>query len=125
MYLGADDCLWMRRTWIVKMFVLFDVLTFLAQLGGSALQAATGDLAKLGSKVRRFCSPALTALQQCVFADRKFEGDSCGDADRAHRPRGSGRLLRRLHQRLGRLWPAPVGAPLPLFLPLAPAGQDS
>lgn len=36
-HLGADDCLQIPRTWIVKFFVTSDVLTFLAQLAGTAL----------------------------------------------------------------------------------------
>jgi hypothetical protein len=51
LHLEADDCLWMRRTWIVKTFVWLDVLTFLAQLGGSGLQASTTHLALIGNKV--------------------------------------------------------------------------
>jgi hypothetical protein len=37
LYLDADDCLLVRRTWIVKFFVTSDVLTFIAQLAGTAL----------------------------------------------------------------------------------------
>jgi hypothetical protein len=48
MYLEADHCLYMNRRAIVKVFVWLDLLTVLAQLAGTALQATFGDLIRIG-----------------------------------------------------------------------------
>lgn len=65
-FLDADDCLWMRRAWIVKTFVWLDVLTFCAQLGGAALQATTANLAKIGTKACRL-SPFPRAVHVLMY----------------------------------------------------------
>ena len=56
-HLEADDCLVIPRTWIVKFFVSSDVLTFMAQLAGTALTvvgAFIEEYANIGRIVSRY-----------------------------------------------------------------------
>jgi hypothetical protein len=54
MHLDTDDCLLIRRRWLVKLYVFADLITFAAQVGGTALLASTQTLAKIGKKARQF-----------------------------------------------------------------------
>jgi hypothetical protein len=48
----AKSCLFIRSTWITKLFVASDVFTFLLQAGGGGMSAGSADMAKMGQKVR-------------------------------------------------------------------------
>jgi hypothetical protein len=50
-YLDAEDCLFLRSRWIVRIFVTFDVLTFLTQASGGGMAASGGSIAKTGDHV--------------------------------------------------------------------------
>lgn len=43
-------CLIIRRTWLVKIFLAADILTFLIQGGAGGMQASGGDMADMGEK---------------------------------------------------------------------------
>ena len=43
LYLEADDCLLIRRSWLMPLFLTSDAITFLSQLAGTAMQATTID----------------------------------------------------------------------------------
>ncbi|ORY88094.1 RTA1 like protein-domain-containing protein [Leucosporidium creatinivorum] len=43
-------CLLIRRTWLVKIFLAADILTFLIQGGAGGMQASGGSMANLGEK---------------------------------------------------------------------------
>lgn len=53
-YLDAEDCLFLRSRWIVRIFVTADVITFLTQASGGGMAASGGDLAKTGDHVSVF-----------------------------------------------------------------------
>ncbi|KAG7530345.1 hypothetical protein FFLO_05117 [Filobasidium floriforme] len=50
-YLDAEDCLFLRSRWIVRIFVTADVVTFLTQASGGGMAASGGDMAKTGDKL--------------------------------------------------------------------------
>lgn len=49
--LDADDCLIINRKAIVALFITGDIITILAQIAGTALQATFGELINIGVKV--------------------------------------------------------------------------
>lgn len=49
--LNADDCLIINRNTIVALFITGDIITVLAQIAGTALQATFGELINIGVKV--------------------------------------------------------------------------
>jgi hypothetical protein len=69
MYLEADYCLYMNRRAIVKVFVWLDLLTVLAQLAGTALQATFGDLIRIGIIVGDDGSCSIVVLTQGIGHD--------------------------------------------------------
>lgn len=50
-YLDAEDCLFLRSRWIVRIFVTADVVTFLTQASGGGMAASGGDIAETGDHV--------------------------------------------------------------------------
>jgi len=50
-YLDAEDCLFLRSRWIVRIFVTADVVTFLTQASGGGMAATGGSMAKIGDHV--------------------------------------------------------------------------
>lgn len=52
-YLDAEDCLFLRSRWIVRIFVTADVVTFLTQASGGGMAASGGDKAETGDHVSR------------------------------------------------------------------------
>lgn len=50
-YLDAEDCLFLRSRWVVRIFVTADVVTFLTQAAGGGMAATGGDMAKIGDHV--------------------------------------------------------------------------
>ncbi|ADV19984.1 hypothetical protein I305_00532 [Cryptococcus gattii E566] len=49
--LDADDCLIINRKAIAALFITGDIITVLAQIAGTALQATFGELINIGVKV--------------------------------------------------------------------------
>lgn len=50
-YLDAEDCLFLRSRWIVRIFVTADVVTFFTQASGGGMAASGGDIAETGDHV--------------------------------------------------------------------------
>lgn len=52
LHLEADDCLIIRRSFLMPLFLTSDTITFLSQLAGTAMQATTiSDIMEYGTYV--------------------------------------------------------------------------
>ncbi|GHJ85046.1 hypothetical protein NliqN6_1448 [Naganishia liquefaciens] len=92
-HLEADDCLVIPRTWIVKFFVSSDVLTFVAQLAGTALTVVGAFIEEYANIGRIVLLVALIVQAICfcgfiivfaIFAKRLRHREQ--HVDKWHRP---------------------------------------
>ena len=77
LHLEADDCLIIRRSFLMPLFLTSDTITFLSQLGGTAMQATTmpdimeyGTYVTLGGLIIQAITLATFILSWFLFRQR-------------------------------------------------------